>query len=71
MSESTPVFPLRIIFEDGELVEIEEADQLFDHFTVIDSTDPASGVIIRDQLDRIVKLIINGEQVQLLEAVVE
>ncbi len=56
MHDSEPVFPLRIIFDDGEVIIVEEPDDLMDHFISFDSTDAANRVWVRDELGRTIRL---------------
>lgn len=51
-----PEFPLRIIFDDGEIVVIESPEELLAEVDTIDSTDPRNRVWIRDAADRTVHL---------------
>jgi hypothetical protein len=66
---ATPEFPLRVIFDDGEVEEIESADELMERVDAIDSTDPGNRIWIRDVLDRTVLLRMRNGMVEVFEAV--
>lgn len=59
MHPAEPLFPLRIIFDDGEVIIVEEPDDLFDHFSTFDSRDATNRVWIRDELGRTIDLRIS------------
>jgi len=63
----TPDFPIRIIFDDGEVQEIADADALLEAIDTIDSTDPGNRIWIRDGLDRTVRLRMRGGIVEVFE----
>jgi hypothetical protein len=63
----TPDFPIRIIFDDGEVQEIADADALMETIDAIDSTDPGNRIWIRDALDRTVRLRMRGGVVEIFE----
>ncbi len=63
-----PEFPLRVIFDDGEMQIIESPDELLSAFFDVDSLDPAARIWIRDALDRTVALRISQGMVLRLEA---
>ena len=65
----TPDFPLRVIFDDGECVTLDSAEELMAAFDTIDSTDPRARVWIRDARDRTVRLRMRGGWVEVLEVV--
>jgi len=65
----SPDFPLRAIFDDGECVTVDSAEELTAAFDTIDSTDPRAGVWIRDARDRTVRLRMRGGWVEVLEVV--
>lgn len=65
----SPDFPLRAIFDDGECVTLDSAEELMAAFDAIDSTDPRAGVWIRDARDRTVRLRMRGGWVEVLELV--
>ena len=65
---ATPEFPLRIIFDDGEVEEIESAEDLMERVDTIDSTDPGNRIWIRDAEDRTVRLRMRSGFVELFEA---
>lgn len=55
----SPEFPIRILFDDGEVLVIETAEEIEDAIDSIDSDDPH--VWVRDALDRNVRLrVLNG-----------
>jgi hypothetical protein len=66
---ATPEFPLRIIFDDGEVEEIESAEELMERVDAIDSTDPGNRIWIRDAEDRTVLLRMRGGIVEVFETV--
>jgi len=63
----TPDFPIRIIFDDGEVQELADADALLEAIDTIDSTDPGNRIWIRDGLDRTVRLRMRGGIVEVFE----
>jgi hypothetical protein len=63
----SPEFPLRIIFDDGEVQEIASADELLEAIDTIDSTDPGNRIWIRDERDRTVRLRMRGGIVEIFE----
>jgi hypothetical protein len=66
---ATPEFPLRVIFDDGEVEEIESAEELMERVETIDSTDPGNRIWIRDAHDRTVLLRVRNGMVDVFEAV--
>ena len=60
----TPLFPLRILFDDGECLELESAEELLDRVDTLDSDDPH--VWVRDALDRNVQLRMRYGSVEVL-----
>lgn len=64
---NAPEFPLRVIYDDGEVVTIDTPDDLFSHFTSVDSLDPAARLWIRDTDDRTVRLVMRNGIVEKLE----
>ena len=66
---ATPEFPLRVIFDDGEVEEIESAEELMERVETIDSTDPGNRIWIRDADDRTVLLRMRNGMVEVFEAV--
>ena len=50
----TPLFPIRILFDDGECLELESPEELLERVETIDSDDPH--LWVRDALDRNVAL---------------
>ena len=65
----TPDFPIRIIFDDGEVQEIADADELLEAIDTIDSIDPGNRIWIRDAEDRTVLLRMRSGTVEVFEAV--
>lgn len=63
MNGTAPAFPIRIILEEGEMIEVAKPDDLFDHFQNFDTTAPEQKAWIRDQLDRSVRLRMSGGEV--------
>jgi hypothetical protein len=63
----SPEFPIRIIFDDGEVQEIASADELLEAIDTIDSTDPGNRIWIRDERDRTVRLRMRGGIVEVFE----
>ena len=63
----TPDFPIRIIFDDGEVQELADADELLESIDTIDSTDPGNRIWIRDERDRTVRLRMRGGIVEVFE----
>jgi hypothetical protein len=61
-----PEFPLRLIFDDGEVAVIESPEELMATIDSIDSDDPR--VWVRDALDRTVRLRMRGGMIERLEA---
>jgi hypothetical protein len=63
----TPHFPIRIIFDDGEVQEIADAEELMETIDTIDSTDPGNRIWVRDALDSTVRLRMRGGTVEVFE----
>ena len=63
----SPEFPIRIIFDDGEVQEIASADELMEAVDTIDSADPGNRIWIRDERDRTVRLRMRGGIVEVFE----
>ncbi|MGK2855661.1 MAG: hypothetical protein ACSLFQ_00500 [Thermoanaerobaculia bacterium] len=63
-----PRFPLRIIYDDGQLEIVDSADDLLAKIDTLDTTQDSGHVWIRDDLGRTVNLRIIGGEVQQLEA---
>jgi hypothetical protein len=61
----TPEFPIRILFDDGEVVVLESPEELMERIDAIDSSDPH--VWVRDALDRDVVLRMRGGIVESFE----
>ena len=65
----TPDFPIRIIFDDGEVQEIADADALMETIDAIDSTNRDNRIWIRDAEDRTVLMRIRSGIVEMFETV--
>jgi hypothetical protein len=63
----SPEFPIRIIFDDGEVQEIASAEEMMEAVDTIDSTDPGNRIWIRDERDRTVRLRMRGGIVEIFE----
>jgi hypothetical protein len=61
----TPEFPIRILFDDGEAVEIDSPEAITEAVDSIDSGDPR--VWVRDALDRNVTLRVRNGTVEVLK----
>lgn len=61
----TPEFPIRILFDDGEVAVFESPEDLLEGLDTIDSSDPR--LWIRDALDRDVVLRMRGGIVETFE----
>jgi hypothetical protein len=61
----TPEFPIRIISDDGEVVEIESPDDLMEQIDAIDSE--SATVWVRDALDRNVRLRMRYGTIEVFE----
>jgi hypothetical protein len=66
---ASPEFPLRIIFDDGEVEELGSAGELMEKIDTIDSTDPGNRIWIRDAEDRTVRLRMRNGLVEIFETV--
>jgi hypothetical protein len=62
----SPEFPIRILFDDGEVVTIETAEEIADAVDSLDSDD--TRVWVRDALDRNVRLRVRNGIVEVLTA---
>jgi hypothetical protein len=62
-----PEFPIRLIFDDGEVVVIDSPEELIATVDTLDSGDPSSGVWVRDALDRTVRLRMRNGMVEAIE----
>ncbi len=60
-----PEFPIRILFDDGEVIEIEAPEAISEVLVSFDSDDPR--VWVRDALDRTVTLRLRNGSVEVLE----
>ncbi len=58
----SPEFPIRILFDDGEVVVIESPEEIVDAVEALDSDDPR--VWVRDALDRNVRLVVRNGGVE-------
>ena len=68
---NVPEFPLRVIFDDGEVREIESAEELLTEFDSIESAGPNARVWVRDAYDRTVSLRMRGGEVEVFEVRIE
>jgi len=59
-----PEFPIRILFDDGEVVVIESPEEIGDAIDTLDSRD--ARVWVRDALDRDVTLCVRNGYVEVL-----
>ena len=64
-----PEFPLRIIFDDGESMEITSPEELMELVDSVDSTAPGATVWVRDALDRTVLLRVRAGMVEEISVV--
>ena len=62
-----PEFPIRIIFDDGEVVEIASPEELLETVESLDATAPGARVWVRDALDRTVRLRMRNGAVEVFE----
>jgi len=60
----SPEFPIRILFDDGEVLVIETPEEIEDAVDALDSGDPR--VWVRDALDRNVRLLVRNGAVEVL-----
>jgi hypothetical protein len=60
----SPEFPIRILFDDGEVVVIETPEEIVDAVDSLDSDHPR--VWVRDALDRSVRLLVRNGGVEVL-----
>jgi hypothetical protein len=63
----SPEFPIRILFDDGEVVVIETPEEIVEAVESLDSDDPR--VWVRDALDRSVRLLVRNGGVDVLSVV--
>ena len=63
-----PTFPLRIIYDDGQMEIIDSADDLLAKIDTIDTTVDSGHVWIRDDQGRTVNLRMIGGEVQHFDA---
>jgi hypothetical protein len=61
----SPEFPIRIVFDDGEVIEIDSPEAITEAVDSLDSGDPR--VWVRDALDRNVHLRVRNGSVEVLE----
>ncbi len=63
----SPEFPIRILFDDGEVLVIETPEEIGDAIDAIDALDSEdSQVWVRDALDRNVRLLVRNGAVEVL-----
>ena len=60
-----PEFPIRILFDDGEVLVIESPEEIENAVDALDSGDPH--LWVRDALDRNVRLLVRNGAVEVLE----
>jgi hypothetical protein len=65
--EAEPQFPLRIIYDDGQMEVIDSPDDLVRRIDTLDTTIDRSHVWVRDELGRTVNVRVVGGEVQLFE----
>ena len=59
-----PEFPIRILFDDGEVIVIDTPDEIANAIDTLDSRDPR--VWVRDAVDRNVVLVVRNGMVEVL-----
>jgi len=64
---SSPEFPIRVIFDDGEVDEIGSSEELLERIDAIDSMDLGNRIWIRDANDRTVRLRMQSGMVEVFE----
>lgn len=64
---STPQFPLRLIYDDGGTDVVETPEELLEQVDSIDTTLESNRVWVRDDLGRTVHLRMIDGTVQLIE----
>jgi hypothetical protein len=64
----SPEFPLRLIFDDGEVTEIASPEELVVQIDTIDTELERDHVWIRDAFDRTVRLRMRGGVVEVITA---
>lgn len=67
IGEAEPRFPLRIIYDDGQMEIVDSPDDLLEKIDTIDTTVDSGHVWIRDDLGRTVNLRMIGGEVQLID----
>ncbi|HVT02483.1 MAG TPA: hypothetical protein VHL58_03800 [Thermoanaerobaculia bacterium] len=67
--DSSPEFPLRIIFDDGEVRDIDSPEELMMEIDSIDSASAGARVWVRDAYDRTVALRMRGGELEQFEVV--
>ena len=63
---TAPEFPIRIIFDDGEVSILDSPDDLLETIDSLDSAE-STRVWVRDALDRTVRLRMRAGQVEVFE----
>ncbi len=63
---TAPEFPIRIIFDDGEVSILDSPDDLLETIDSLDSSE-STRVWVRDALDRTVRLRMRAGQVEVFE----
>ncbi len=67
IAQDEPRFPLRIIYDDGQLEVVDSADDLVRIVDSIDTTLERNHIWVRDDLDRTVTLRMVGGEIQQFE----
>lgn len=67
IEQTEPQFPLRIIYDDGQLEVVDSADDLLRRIDSIDTTLERGHIWVRDDLGRTVTLRMVGGEVQHFE----
>jgi hypothetical protein len=67
IAQDEPRFPLRIIYDDGQLEVVDTADDLLRIVDSIDTTLERNHIWVRDDLDRTVTLRMVGGEIQQFE----
>jgi hypothetical protein len=69
LDQAEPQFPLRIIYDDGQLEVVDSADDLLRQVDSIDTIDDRGHVWVRDDLGRTVRIRMVGGELEHFEAV--
>ena len=68
MAQVAPRFPLRIIYDDGQLELVDTADDLLRRIDSLDTALERGRIWVRDDLGRTVSLRVVGGEIELFEA---